>query len=388
MDFPLKENQSYLDSAASSLTPEPVLAAMDAYYRECRANVHRGMYAAAEEATKRFEEARGSVATFINASPDEVVFTKGATEALNIVANGLCQGLKEGDEIVLSVMEHHANLVPWQQFAKWKGAVIKWIGLTPEMTLDMEEAKRLIGPKTKIVSVTQASNVLGAVNDVKALAVLAHEFDAVMVVDAAQSAPHMKIDVKDLGCDFLAFSSHKMLGPTGVGALYGKKSRLEALPPMQFGGDMVLEVTKDGATWNEVPARFEAGTPNIAGAIGFGAAAEYLMALGMDSVASRERVLTAYAMAKLSAIEGLKIYGPKERLGVISFSLEGAHPHDVATILAREGVAVRGGHHCTMPLHALLGTPATNRASFSVYTTTADIDRLAAAIGKVKEIFA
>jgi cysteine desulfurase/selenocysteine lyase len=391
-DFPCLKGDalSYLDNAATTQTPEPVLKAMDDYYRSSRANVHRGMYRLAEAATEKFEGAREAVAGFINASSDEIVFTKGATESLNLLASTLCQGLKAGDEIVLTLMEHHANLVPWQQFAKWRGAVIRWIGVKDDFTLDMDEARKLIGPKTKVVAFTHASNVLGTVNPAKELVALARAAGAVSVIDAAQSAPHLPIDVRDLDCDFLAFSGHKMLGPTGVGVLYGKKARLEALPPYQYGGDMILEVTTEASTWNEPPHKFEAGSPNAAGVIGLGAACAYLREIGMDAVLKHERAITAYALEKLAKIEGLTVYGPagvENRLGAISFTLEGIHPHDIATILDREGVAVRGGHHCAMPLHARLGVPATNRASLYVYNTEADVDVLVRALEKCRAVF-
>ena len=390
-DFPcLTGGLAYLDNAATTQTPSPVIEAMDAYYKEYRANVHRGMYGIAERATEAYEGARAKVAKFINAQEDEIVFVKGATEALNLLASGLAQALGPGDEVVTTLMEHHADFVPWQQMAKLRGFAIKVIGITPDHRLDMEEAKRLIGSKTKIVAATHASNVLGTVNPLKELAALAHAHGAIMVVDAAQSAPHMPIDVKDLDCDFLAFSAHKMCGPTGIGALYGKKTRLEALPPYQFGGDMILEVTLEGSTWNDVPWKFEAGSPNAAGVIGFGAACDYLSKLGMDSVLAHEKELTSYALEALKKVPGLTVYGParaEDRLGALSFTLEGVHPHDIATILDREGVAVRGGHHCAMPLHAKLGVPATNRASLYIYNTTEDVDRLAAALMKAKETF-
>jgi cysteine desulfurase/selenocysteine lyase len=399
-DFPMlaSGDLKYLDSAASSLTPGPVVAAMDEYYREYRSNVHRGMYRVAERATEAFEAVRARTAAFLGADAEEIVFTKGATEALNLLAYGLVADLKEGDEIVLTVMEHHANLVPWQQLAARRGAVLKWIEMTPDFRLDMASARRVIGPRTRIVAATQASNVLGTVNPVRELAALAHAAGAVMVVDAAQSAPHLKIDVRDLDCDFLAFSSHKMLGPTGVGVLYGKKELLEKLPPFQFGGDMILEVTRAGSRWNEGAAKFEAGTPDIAGVIGFGAALDYLESIGMDAILKHERELTAYALSQLRAlseaegsdVRGLTIFGPagtENRLGAVSFSLEGVHPHDIATILDREGVAVRGGHHCAMPLHEKLGVPATNRASFYLYNTEADVDALVKALQKAKELF-
>lgn len=389
-DFPtlVPGGFAYLDSAASSLTPMPVIEAMDAYYKECRANVHRGMYKAAAEATARYEAARAKVARFINAGIEETIFTGGTTDALNALARTLGEGLASGDEVVLTEMEHHANLVPWQEEAKRRGLVLKFIPVTADLTLDLEAARALIGERTKVVSVMHVSNALGTVNPVKEIAALAHAAGAVMIVDAAQSAPHFRIDVRDLDCDFLAFSAHKALGPTGIGVLYGKRALLEKLPPYRFGGDMIREVTLTSAEWNDLPWKHEAGTPNVAGAIGFGAAVEYLEALGMDAVAAHDRRITAYALGKLSAIPGLRVVGPTagERIGAIAFDVEGVHPHDLATLLDREGVAIRGGHHCAMPLMAKLGLVATARASFGPYTTASDVDALVRGIEAAKRI--
>ncbi|MBI4457771.1 cysteine desulfurase [Candidatus Uhrbacteria bacterium] len=393
-DFPLYTNGrrkiAYLDSAASSLTPEPVLAAMDAYYRECRANVHRGMYAESEDAGARYDGAREKIAAFLRAAADEIVFTRGTTESLNLLAYSLSRKLGPGDEVVISIMEHHANLVPWQQLAKERGFALEFIPLAADLTLDMRAARALITPKTKIVSVTYASNVLGTVVPVRELADLAHAVGAVMIVDAAQAAGHRPIDVRELDCDFLALSGHKMLGPTGIGVLYGKRGRLEALPPFMFGGDMILDVRKEDSLWNEVPYKFEAGTPNIAGAIGLGAAIDYLGKLGLDAVRSHEREITDYALAALAKIPGVTVYGPpsgSDRAGLVSFTIEGVHPHDAATVFDRQGVCVRGGHHCAMPLLRELGLNGTLRASFGVYTAPEDVDALVAAIIKTKAIF-
>lgn len=389
-DFPSLHamgTKAYLDSAASSLTPTQVVAAMDAYYLECRANVHRGMYRTSGEASERYEAARAKVARFFGASPEETVFTRGATESLNLLAYSLCAKLGPGDEVVLSVMEHHANLVPWQRLAQLRGFAVKHIPVKDDYTLDMEAARALIGPKTKIVSVVHASNVLGTVNPAKELAALAHAAGAVFILDAAQSAPHMRIDVKELGCDFLACSAHKMLGPTGIGALIGRKGLFEAMEPFQYGGDMIREVTLAGSTWNDVPWKFEAGTPNIAGAIGFGAAVDYLEKVGMDAIEAHERALTAYAIEKLSAIPGVRVIGPTagERVGAVAFEVAGMHPHDLVTLLDREGVSIRGGHHCAMPLHERFGLPSTGRASFHLYNDMADVDALADAVAKAKK---
>ncbi len=381
--------RAYLDSAASSLTPTPVLEAMDGYYKECRSNVHRGMYKTAGEATARYEAARGVVAGFLNASsPEEVVFTSGTTASLNLLAASLGRELKPGDEVVLTEMEHHADVVPWQEAAKRHGFTLKFIPLTEGFTLDMDAARALIGPKTRIVSVAHASNALGTVNPVKELASLAHAVGAKLIVDAAQSVPHMKVDVRTLDCDFLAFSAHKMLGPTGVGVLWGRKGLLEAMEPTQYGGDMIREVRPEASTWNDAPWKFEAGTPNVAGVIGLGAAVGYLQAIGMERIEAHDRALAAYAIGKLSEIPGLEIVGPKagERIGAISFTVEGAHPHDLATLLDREGVAVRGGHHCAMPLMARLGLSGTTRASFYLYNDESDADALIDAILKAKTV--
>jgi cysteine desulfurase/selenocysteine lyase len=381
----------YLDNAATTKTPEAVILAMDEYYRTYRANVHRGMYASAERATDAYELARADVAKFIGGAAKEVFFTKNATEGLNFLAHALTVDLRVGDEIVLSVMEHHANLVPWQMAARRHGLVLKFIPIAADYRLDLEAAKRLIGSQTRIVSVTQASNVLGTVNDIRTLANLAHAVQAVMVVDGAQSVPHLPVSVAELGCDFLAFSAHKMWGPTGIGAVWGRAEQLEKLEPWQFGGGMIVEATLEQAIWDEVPGRFEAGTPNISGAIGFGVAVRELAKHGMNKLLDEERSLTAYALAKLTTVEGLKIIGPAttvDRLGVISFTLAGMHPHDIVTLLDREQIAVRGGFHCAMPLLTSLGLPAVTRASFYVETTRADIDALVEGIEKVKKVFA
>lgn len=389
-DFPSPSAVStrvYLDSAASSLTSMHVIGTMVEYYHDYRANVHRGMYKTAEVATERYEAVRGIVAKFLNASlSEEIVFTSGTTASLNLLAASLGRTFGPGDEVVLTEMEHHANLVPWQEAAKRHGFVLKFIPLTKEHRLDMAAARAFITPKTKAVSVVHASNVLGTVNPAKELAALAHAVGAVLILDAAQSVPHMKVDVRDLDCDFLAFSAHKAYGPTGVGVLYGKKALLEKMEPAQYGGDMIREVTYEASTWNDAPMKFEAGTPNIAGVIGLGAAVEWMERVGIENIETRDRELTAYALEKLSAIPGVTIVGPTagERIGAISFTVEGAHPHDLATLLDREGVAVRGGHHCAMPLMGKLGIVGTCRASFGVYNSKEDVDTLGAAIEKAK----
>lgn len=377
----------YLDHAATSLTPEPVIEAMDSYYRGYRAGVHRGLYKEAERATLAFEDARAKLAAFIGAAPEEVVFTSGATASLNMVASRLGETLGPGDEVLLTEMEHHANIVPWQEAARRRGFVLKRVPVTPDFELDMEAYRALLTEKTKVVAVAHVSNVLGTVNPVAEMARLAREKGALVVVDAAQSVPHMKVNVRELGADFLAFSGHKMLGPTGIGVLYGKRERLAALEPFLYGGHMIRAVTKEGAEWADAPAKFEAGTPNIAGAIGLGAAVDELGRLGMDEVERHSRALARLAAEKLAAQGGVRVLAHRGALGIVSFAVDGMHPHDVSELLAREGVAVRAGHHCAMPLMAALGVNGAARASFHVSNTEADVERLADAVKKAQEVF-
>ena len=383
-DFPILSGKlAYLDSAATTQKPVQVIDAMNTFYREGYATVHRGIYRLSEEATIAFETAHKKAGAFIRARPEDTIFTRNTTESLNLLAYTLTQSLQKGDEILLTQMEHHSNLVPWQQLAKQKSLSLKFTEIDEEGKL-----KPLpLTPKTKIVSVTQMSNVLGTINPVKEIAKQAHEAGALCVVDGAQSVPHFPVDVKKLGCDFLAFSGHKMLGPTGIGVLYGRKSLLEELPPFLFGGDMIKEVSFKDSTFNELPWKFEAGTPPIAEAIGLAAAADYLNKIGMDKVFEHEKTITKYAFEKLS--EKVKIFGPQpqDRGGVISFSLEGVHPHDLATLLDQDNIAIRGGHHCAMPLMNLLKIDGTARASFYVYTLKEEIDRLAEGIEKARKIF-
>ncbi len=395
-DFPMLAKAegtrfAYLDTAASSQTPVQVLEAQDAYYFNYRANIHRGMYKASEKATEQYEAVRRKVADFIRANEDEIVFTRGATEGLNFVARGLSKTLGKGDEVVLTVMEHHANLVPWQQFAIERGFTVKAIPVGKDYLLDMDAAKSVIGPRTKVVAITAASNVLGTVTPVAEIAALARAAGAAVVVDAAQLAGHHAIDVKKMDCDFLAFSGHKMLGPTGTGVLYGKKARLEAMDPILFGGDMIREVYWDRSAWNDVPWKFEAGTPNIGGVIGLGAAVDYVRLTGIDRIAAHERAIASYAIARLSAVPGVRVIGPSgdaPRTGAVSFTVDGIHPHDMATILDAEGVCVRGGHHCAMPLLRELGLmDGVTRASVGLYTTEAEIDMLVAGVEKARRIF-
>jgi len=379
----------YLDSSATSLTPDLVIDAISKYYKEFNANVHRGIHTLSQKATEEYELAHQKVADFINAKFEEIIFTKSTTESLNLVAYSLTRNLNKGDEIVLTQMEHHSNLVPWQQLAKQKELTLKFIKVNHEGKLDLNHAKELITDKTKIVSVAYMSNVLGTINDVKTLATIAHDKNALLILDAAQAVPHLKVDVKDIDCDFLAFSGHKMLGPTGIGVLYGKKSLLENMDPFLYGGDMISEVHFDHSNWNELPWKFEAGTPNISEAVGLSRTIDYLKDLGMDKIQEYEEFLTEYTLKKLSEIDSLIIYGPKDSRGpVISFNIKGIHPHDVSTILDRYGIAIRAGHMCAMPLVTnILGTDSVCRASLHIYNTTEEIDNLVEAIKKAKEIF-
>lgn len=397
-DFPIlfqevnDEPLVYLDNAATTQKPKAVLDALKDYYEHENANVHRGVHTLAERATHSYEAAREKVRSFINASETaEVLFTRGTTTSLNWVARSFGeQFIHEGDEILISYMEHHSNVIPWQQLAKKTGASLKYIELTEEGFLDMKKAKELINSNTKIVSIAHVSNVLGVINPVEELAQMIHEQGGILVVDGAQSTPHMAIDVQQIDCDFFAFSGHKMCGPTGIGVLYGKRKWLEQMEPVEFGGEMIDFVELYDSTWKELPWKFEAGTPNIAGAIALGHAIDYLEAIGMENIHHYEEELVAYVLPKLQQIEGLKIYGPQDpakRTGVIAFNLDGLHPHDVATALDMEGVAVRAGHHCAQPLLKYLQVAATARASFYFYNTKQDADRLVDAILATKEFF-
>ncbi|MBO0430793.1 cysteine desulfurase [Enterococcus sp. DIV0660C] len=396
-DFPIlfqevnDEALVYLDNAATTQKPKQVLDALTRYYEKDNANVHRGVHTLAERATHEYEAAREKVRRFIHANETaEVLFTRGTTTSLNWVARSFGEFIHEGDEIVLSYMEHHSNIIPWQQLAKRKGATLKYIELTPEGLLDMADAKKKITAKTKILAIAHVSNVLGVKNPVKELAELVHEKGGIIVIDGAQAAPHMPINVQELDCDFYAFSGHKMCGPTGIGVLYGKRTWLEQMEPVEFGGEMIDFVELYDSTWKELPWKFEAGTPNIAGAIALGHAIDYLETIGLAEIHRYEEEIVAYVLPKLQAIEGLTIYGPQEpeiRTGVIAFNLENLHPHDVATALDMEGVAVRAGHHCAQPLLNYLQVPATARASFYFYNTKQDADRLVEAILATKEFF-
>ncbi|WP_394468017.1 cysteine desulfurase [Streptococcus anginosus] len=380
----------YLDNAATTQKPTQVLEAIAAYYEKDNANVHRGVHTLAERATAAYEAARERVRSFIHAaSTKEVLFTRGTTTGLNWVARYAESVLQPGDEVLISVMEHHSNIIPWQEACKKTGARLIYAYLKDGM-LDLADFRSKLTEKTRFVALAHVSNVLGVVNPIKEIAELVHQTNALLVVDGAQSVPHMKIDVQDLDVDFFAFSGHKMLGPTGIGVLYGKEELLEQMSPVEFGGEMIDFVYEQEATWKELPWKFEAGTPNIVGAIGLAAAIDYLDKIGMETVHQYEQELIAYVFPKLQAVEGLTIYGSEDltqRSGVISFNLAGLHPHDVATALDYEGVAVRAGHHCAQPLLSYLGVAATVRASFYLYNTKADCDKLVEALQKTKEFF-
>lgn len=381
----------YLDNAATSQKPESVLRAMEEYYRLYNANVHRGVHTLSEEATALYEGARGKVARFINAPSDkQVIFTRGTTESINLVAYTWGRAnLKPGDEVLITEMEHHANIVSWQIVQEQLGFTLRYVPVTDGGLLDLDALDSLLTEKTKLFAFVHASNVVGTINPVGELVRRARAVGAKILIDGAQSAPHMTVDMQALDADFFAFSSHKMCGPTGMGILYGKRDILEAMPPFMGGGDMIREVTMAGSTWNTLPYKFEAGTPSIAEAVGLGAAVDYLQSIGMDWVRAHERELVAYAYERLSEVEGLRILGPgaDERGGLISFTLPEVHPHDIAAILDAEGVAVRAGHHCAAPLHARYGIPASARASFYLYNTVEEVDVLAAALHKAQEIF-
>lgn len=382
----------YLDNAATTQKPKAVLDRLTYYYEHDNANVHRGVHTLAERATKDYEAAREKVRAFINAKETaETLFTRGTTTSLNWVAKSYGDlAVEVGDEIVISYMEHHSNIIPWQQLAERKGATLKYIKITADGFLDMESAKQQITDKTKIVSIAHVSNVLGVINPLAELAELAHSHGAVLVVDGAQAVPHMPVDVQAIDADFYAFSGHKMCGPTGIGVLYGKRELLDQMEPVEFGGEMIDFVNLYDSTWKELPWKFEAGTPNIAGAIALGAAIDFLTEIGLEEIHQHEAELVAYVLPKLLEIEGLTVYGPQDpahHTGVLAFNLDGLHPHDTATALDMEGVAVRAGHHCAQPLLKYLDVPATARSSFYLYNTKADADRLIEAILATKEFF-
>lgn len=397
-DFPIfnqkinDETLVYLDNAATSQIPKFVEEKVRDFNEKERANVHRGVHALGLRATNQYESSRQKVANFIGANnAKEVIFTSGCTDSLNLVAASFGeQNIQAGDEILVSIMEHHSNLLPWQQLAKRKQAKLNFIEINSDGLLDIENLKSKINSKTKIVALTHVSNVLGTINPIKELTDLAHEKGAIVVVDGAQAVGHFPIDVAELNVDFYAFSGHKMFAPTGIGVLYGKKDLLDKMPPYRLGGEMIANVTREGATWAEVPYKFEAGTPNIAGAIGLGAAIDYLQSLDFDLIQKHEQELTSYALAKLKNVSGLTIYGPQKsngRIGVISFNLKNIHPHDLATALDLNGIEVRAGHHCAQPLMASLDTESTVRASLSIYNTKNDIDKLVSSLHEAKEFF-
>ncbi len=393
-DFPILQRKVhgkplvYLDNAATSQKPRQVIDAIDFYYENYNANIHRSIHVLGEEATAKFEEAHEKIAKFINAdSYQNIILTKNTTESLNLAAYSLTAALEKGDEIAISQMEHHSNFVTWQQLAKLRGLKLKFIKIDNEGNLEQESIKENITKKTRIVSLTHVSNVLGTINPIREISKIAHEAGALMVVDGAQSAPHMPVDVKNLDADLYAFSGHKMLGPTGIGVLYGKKDILQNMQPFLYGGEMIREVKFEGTTFNDLPWKFEAGTPNIAQAIGLSAAIDYLSGIGMEKIRQRDRELADYAIKKLREIKGIEIYGPKERGAVVAFNLMGVHAHDVSQILDSEGVAIRAGHHCCMPLHSVLGIGSSARASFYIYNTEQEVDVFIRAIHKVKKIF-
>lgn len=385
-----EESLVYLDSAATTQKPQYILEKIKEYYSLNNANVHRGVHTLAERATQEFENARKKVARFINAkSTKEIVFTRGATTSLNWIARFAEDILQKDDEVIISILEHHSNIIPWQEACRKTGAHLKYVYLK-DGEIDLIELENLLSPRTKFVSLAHVSNVLGCRAPIKQIAEKVHKYQSYLVVDGAQSVPHFTVDVQDLDCDFLVFSGHKMLAPTGIGVLYGKEKILEQMSPVEFGGEMIDFVFEQEANWKELPWKFEAGTPNIEGAVALGYAVDYLTSLGMSEIEKHEQELISYILPKMRKIKGIKIYGPITPLshsGVIAFNIDGIHPHDVAMALDFEGIAVRAGHHCTQPLHRYLGESATVRASFYIYNTIDDCDKLLEALVKVKEFF-
>lgn len=397
-DFPILSVEAhpgvplvYLDNAATSQKPNVVIDAMSAYYRHTNANVHRGIHRLSEDATAAYEAARQRVAHFINAEEMEtVIFVRNTTEAINLVAQSWGRmNVGAGDEILLTEMEHHSNIVPWQLLAQEKGALIRYIPFTANGLLDLSQLPALLTERTKVVAFSAMSNVFGTINPTRELVTAAHSAGAIAVVDAAQSVPHFPVDVQALDCDFLAFSGHKMCGPTGIGVLFGRRSLLEEMPPFLGGGDMIRRVRLEGSTWNDLPWKFEAGTPSIAEGIGLGAAVGYLSNIGMDAILAHEQFVTGYALEALSEVKGVQVLGPPaaQKGGVAAFTLDGVHPHDISQILDQDGIAIRAGHHCAMPLHHKLGIPASARASFYLYTSTDEIDRLVEGLRRVRSVF-
>jgi len=397
-DFPILKREIngkqlvYLDNAATSQRPVQVMAEITRFYRDHNANIHRGVHTLSVEATDLHEAARAKLARFINAPRvQEVVFTRNTTESINLVAHGWGRKfLQAGDEVVITEIEHHSNIVPWQMLRDERGIALKYIPMLPDGTLDLDYARRIIGPQTKLLAITAVGNALGTIVPLHELVPMAKEHGALVLVDGAQSVPHMPVDVQALGVDFLAFSAHKMLGPFGIGALWGRAELLNSMDPFMGGGDMIATVSMDHSTWADVPHKFEAGTPDVAGAVAFGAAVDYLSALGMDAVRAHELEITEYAMRRLGDVPGVSMFGPpeaKDRGGVISFELESVHPHDIGQVLDTHGVAIRTGHHCAQPVMLALNVPATARASFYIYNTIDEVDQLAVALEEVSKFF-
>jgi cysteine desulfurase/selenocysteine lyase len=396
-DFPILKQRIhgkplvYLDNAASTQKPQAVIDALHEYYETANANIHRGVHTLSERATQQYEEARQKVQRFLNArEAREIIFVRGTTEAINLVAGSFGRRqVQAGDEVVITAMEHHSNIVPWQMLCEDKGATLRVAPITDAGELVVDEFEKLLTPRTRIVSVVHVSNTLGTINPVKTMVDLAHRRNIPVLLDGAQAVPHMKVDVQDLDCDFYAFSGHKLYGPTGIGILYGKAKLLEAMPPYQGGGDMISSVSFEKTTYNVLPHKFEAGTPNIAGTVGLGAALDYIEAIGMDAIAAHEHDLLRYTTDQLARIPGVRLIGTaRERTGAVSFVLDGVHPHDIGTVLDQEGIAIRTGHHCTQPLMDRFGVPATARAALALYNTREEIDVLVRGIYKVKEMFA
>ena len=390
-DFPIffDSDLVYLDNAATTQKPQSVLDEVDSLYREANANVHRALYSLGSEATERFENSRKKVAKYIGANSEkEIVFTSGTTESINLLARSFGNTLKPGDEILISEMEHHSNIVPWQMTAQRTGATLKYLSIKETGELDISNPEKYFTSNTKIVSLTHMSNVLGTINPIKKLSAKAHQVGAIMIVDGAQGASHLPVDVKELGCDFYAFSGHKMLGPTGIGVLWGKTEHLEEMDPFMGGGEMINTVTMESSTWNDIPYKFEAGTPNFAQAVGLGAAIDYLQNIGMDNIAAHEQMLIKYALGKLNQIDGFRIHGSaKDRGGVISFNMDGIHPHDLAQFLNEDNIAIRVGHHCAQPLLKALGETATARMSFYIYNDESDVDKFCESLETIKNYF-
>ena len=395
-DFPILHQEvngkplAYLDNAATSQKPTQVIEALDKYYKEDNANIHRGVHTLSERATIDYEQARGKVRSFINANSEkEIIFVRGATEGINLIAQSYGRNkLKTGDEIIISEMEHHSNIVPWQLLCEQTGAILKIIPINDSGELILEEFEKLLSPKTKLVSIAHISNALGTINPIQTIIDRAHEHNAVVIIDGAQATPHTIVDVQALDCDFYVFSGHKLFGPTGIGVLYGKAHLLEAMPPWQGGGDMIKMVSFEKTLYNDLPYKFEAGTPHIAGVIGLGAAIDYVSATGLEAIAAHEHELLEYATEKILEVKGLRLIGTaQQKTSILSFVIDSIHPHDIGTILDHEGIAIRTGHHCAMPVMTHFNVPATARASFAFYNTFEEVDRLIQALGKAREVF-